>query len=384
MTKSLKRYRYSSHREGMLSQAYITDIKRTSDGHLIVSTFNGLNVYNWASDTFSFIRRLETPDEGGLNSNTIGCLFVDGQDIWAGTQDGGVNLLYCSRRLEISRLGDIPWKLSEGRTPQISAITEDKTGNLWVGTIEGGLYQMNPVTEAVKHYAFIPQNPASILSNNVNGLLIDRDNHLWVYTWGAGISELDLNKPQPSFRQHSNGKVPGLEDDFIMSAVEDSINRGIWFGTTHGLVFYDKGQERFRRVDFRAAVSEFKAIGSLCVDYKGRLWVGTSEGLFVVDLFSFARSRQHFNYIYLRYKLDDAKSTQVEQINVVFRTVREESGWEERARDCIVWFRMKETVSGSSIMVRKRALLRIRCMDCRKIAKGTCGLRQTTGCPVCG
>lgn len=76
----------------MLSQAYITDIKRTSDGHLIVSTFNGLNVYNRASDTFSFIRRLEAPDEGGLNSNIIGCLFIDGQDIWAGTQDGGVNL----------------------------------------------------------------------------------------------------------------------------------------------------------------------------------------------------------------------------------------------------------------------------------------------------
>ncbi len=319
VTKSLKRYRYSSHREGMLSQAYITDIKRTSDGHLIVSTFNGLNVYNRASDTFSFIRRLEAPDEGGLNSNIIGCLFIDGQDIWAGTQDGGVNLLYRSRRVEVSRLGDIPWKLSEGRTPQISAITEDKTGNLWVGTIEGGLYQMNPVTEAVKHYAFIPQNPVSILSNNVNGLLIDRDNHLWVYTWGAGISELDLNKPQPTFRQHSNGKVPGLEDDFIMSAAEDSINRGIWFGTTHGLVFYDKGQERFRRVDFHAMVSEFKSIGSLCVDCKGRLWVGTSEGLFIVDLFSFARSRQHFNYIYLRYKLDDAKSTQVERINVVFQ-----------------------------------------------------------------
>ena len=318
-TKTMKRYRYSSHREGMLSQAYITDMKLTSDGSLVVSTFNGLNVYDRESDTFSFIRRVENSEDRGLNSNIIVCLFTDGQDIWAGTQDGGVNLLYLSRRLEVSRLGDIPWKLSPGRTPQISAVTEDKNGNLWIGTIEGGLYQMNPETEVVRHYAFVPQNRLSILSNNINGILIDSDNHLWAYTWGAGISELDLNKSQSVFHQHSNGEVPGLEDDFIMSAVEDSVNRGIWFGTTHGLLFYDKKQELFSRVDFTSSVSEFESIGSLCVDRKGRLWVGTSEGLFIVDLFSFARSHRHFNYIYLRYKLNDEKSTQVERINVVFQ-----------------------------------------------------------------
>lgn len=86
----------------MISQAYITDMKLTSDGSLVVSTFNGLNVYDRESDTFSFIRRVEDSEERGLNSNIIVCLFTDGQDIWAGTQDGGVNLLYLSRRLEVS------------------------------------------------------------------------------------------------------------------------------------------------------------------------------------------------------------------------------------------------------------------------------------------
>lgn len=321
-TKTMKRYRYSSHREGMLSQAYITDMKLTSDGSLVVSTFNGLNVYDRESDTFSFIRRVEDSEERGLNSNIIVCLFTDGQDIWAGTQDGGVNLLYLSRRLEVSRLGDIPWKLSAGRTPQISAVTEDKKGNLWIGTIEGGLYRMNPQTESVQHYAFTPNSSTSIISNNVNGILIDSDNHLWAYTWGAGISELDLNKSQPVFRQHSNGEVPGLEDDFIMSAVEDPVNKGIWFGATHGLIFYDKSQERFSRINLDVDVNEFESVGSLCVDRKNRLWFGTSEGLFIIDLFSFARSRRHLNYVYLRYKLDDKKSTQVERINSVFQDSR--------------------------------------------------------------
>ena len=152
--------------------------------------------------------------------------------------------------------------------------------------------------------------------------MIDSDNHLWVYTWGAGICELDLNQPHPAFRQHANAEIPELEDDFIMSAVEDPVNKGIWFGATHGLIFYDKIQKRFSRINLDLSINEFESVGALCVDRKSRLWSGTSEGLFIIDLFSFARSRRHLNYIYLRYKLDDKKSTQVERINSVFQDSR--------------------------------------------------------------
>lgn len=69
------------------------------------------------------------------------------------------------------------------------------------------------------------------------------------------------------------------------------------------------------------SVNEFESVGTMCVDRKNRLWFGTSEGLFIIDLFSFARSRRHLNYTYLRYKLDDEKSTQVERINCVFKIV---------------------------------------------------------------
>ena len=86
---------------------------------------------------------MEDSEERGLNSNIIVCLFTDGQDIWAGTQDGGVNLLYLSRRLEVARLGDIPWKLSAGRTPQISAVTEDKREICGLVRLREDFNQMN-------------------------------------------------------------------------------------------------------------------------------------------------------------------------------------------------------------------------------------------------
>ena len=75
--QSLKRYRYSNHRPGMLSQAYITGVKLTSKGDVIVSTLNGLNVYNRDTDTFTYIRQNNEMPDKSLNCNFINCLLTE-------------------------------------------------------------------------------------------------------------------------------------------------------------------------------------------------------------------------------------------------------------------------------------------------------------------
>lgn len=142
--RSLKRYRYSTHRPGMLSQAYITDIKQTERGHLIVSTLNGLNVYNKDTDTFSFIR--QTSDRGGvtINCNAINCLFTDGETIWLGTETGGINLL-SPKRLQ-TELWTCGTSVTETDTPTpVNAVGEDKDGQsldwisrTWTDEMESG------------------------------------------------------------------------------------------------------------------------------------------------------------------------------------------------------------------------------------------------------
>lgn len=47
------------------------------------------------------------------------------------------------------------------------------------------------------------------------------------------------------------------------------------------------------------------------------MWVGSSQGVFIIDLFSFAKSRKRFDYTYLRYKLDDPESGKIEKINSI-------------------------------------------------------------------
>ncbi|MBQ8674506.1 MAG: response regulator [Bacteroides sp.] len=315
--RSLKRYRYSTHRPGMLSQAYITDIGLTAAGHLIVSTLNGLNVYHRKSDTFSFIRQTSERTGMTINSNAINCLFTEGETIWLGTETGGINLL-SPKRLRAELLSSCPLSGSQTGTTPVNALAEDAEGNLWLALVERGLMKWDRETATCQRYLFSPGNLSTLSNNTLNGLLVDSDNRLWGYTWGVGINELDLDHPGSNrFKRYTREEMPTLQGDFVSSACEDLLNRGIWFGSTRGLQFYDKQTGSFTRVTFEVSDNEFEAIHALMIDRKQRLWVGTTQGLFVMQLASFAQSRTHFDYTYYKYKLDNPDSKQLEKINSI-------------------------------------------------------------------
>ena len=315
--QTIQRYRYSSHRPGMLSQAYITDIKTTSRGKVIISTLNGLNVYNEKEDNFFYIRQDNRDPDKSLNSNYINCLYIDEEQIWIGTEIGGINLL-TPQCLE-TQVWDYNYRKETSLSPNpVTGIREDKEGNLWVGTIEGGLNKKAKDTDEFIHFTFDRTKETSISTNSINGLLIDSENHLWAYTWGTGINEIDLNIPNNQrFIRHTREDSLGLEGDFLSCASEDPLNKGIWFGTTRGLHFYNKTNKHFTRVLFEQSDNEFEGNSSLLIDRQHRLWWGTSEGVFIMDLHSFALSQTKFDYTYLKYKLDDPNSMKLEKINCI-------------------------------------------------------------------
>ena len=222
--QSLKRYRYSTHRPGMLSQAYITDIKLTERGHLIVSTLNGLNVYDKDTDTFSFIRQTSERVGVTINCNAINCLFTDGETIWLGTETGGINLLSPKRlQTKLWTCGSADTE-NDAPTP-VNAVDEDKDGNLWVALVERGLLKWNEDSKSCVHHLFSPNDITSVSNNTLMGILIDSDNRLWAYTWGVGINGIDLNIPNNrTFKRYTCENIPELEGDFINSACEDVIN----------------------------------------------------------------------------------------------------------------------------------------------------------------
>lgn len=314
----LKRYRYSTHRPGMLSQAYVTDIQLTGKGHLVVATRNGLNAYDRQRDAFSFIRQADGGGRRMLDCDVINCLLTEGETIWAGTETGGISLL-APKRLDAGR-----W----GPPAATNAVAEDRQGNIYAALLEGGVTKWNTEGEEKAQYRFVPDDISSISNNTLTGMLIDSYNHLWAYTWGVGINEANLNENHAGkFKRHTCDAEPELKGDFTGSACEDRTHRGIWFGTTQGLHFYDKQTGKFRRVPlWKEGNNEFEAVNALLADRKQRLWVGTTQGVYVADLKEFGLTGHIGKCRYLRYKLDQPEGKLVEKINCLLED-RDEGIW---------------------------------------------------------
>lgn len=318
---TVNRYRYSNHKPGMLSQAYITDVVVSADSTVFVSTLNGLNVYDRESDTFSFIRQNYRNPSSSISCNRINALFSDGGDIWVGTQMDGVNILVPNmiqpKVWKYNYSGDRTYK----RGPDaVNGISEDRDGNIWVATTDGGVNRMLADGTGFENYMFEYANYESISNNSVSGLLIDSHNHLWAYTWGVGINELDLNiAGNRTFTRHERENNKGLESDFLGSAAEDRLNDGIWFGSTCGLHFYDRKSGRFIRIVFPEIDNNIKEVRAMIVDRGNRLWWGTSDGVFVVWLSSLDKEGGNVEYKYMKYKLTEPGSRQIEKINCIMQ-----------------------------------------------------------------
>lgn len=314
-----KQYVYERNNPRSISQDYITDLAITSDRQLLVSTLRGLNVYNPITDGYERIMLRENePDRisPSLNSNFLNCLLIDNDIIWIGTETGGIDKATPRRLAFRSYLHhkDNPSSISQN---PVNAVYEDRKGTLWVGTVEGGLNRKPKGSEAFAHYT--SDAPSYLSHNSVSALTADDNNHLWVGTWGNGITLLSLEHPdRRAIKYISSATHPGFPVDFIGSVCYDYINKGIWIGANQGIYFYDLATDKISSPFANADTGNVYGSIGVLIDTKGRLWMGSMEGLYIIDLHSRAADNT-FSYKHLRKKLDDPESHLIEKISCFYQ-----------------------------------------------------------------
>lgn len=317
---TVKRYLYDPSDEGSLSQNFISDISLyhsidvdEESQQLIVATYCGLNIYNEASDSFEHIDENTIFNSGSsLGTNFINSVYSHNGNLWVCTEGNGMKMLSPKSLFVENFMPDpsLPGSLSNHR---VNALCETDDGNIWVGTVEGGLDRFIPGTRNFVHHT--TQN-SQLVHNSVSALAMDSNSNLWVGTWGGGLDVFIPSEPLIKVNHFDKSYFEGFSD-FISSLIYDPINNGMWIGGSQGIFFYDEEKcEIINPLPKQVSDSIIGTIGVI-IDRGGNLWLGSSTGLYIVDLHS--RQGDKWKYRSLVHKLDKPNSSTIERLSWIFQ-----------------------------------------------------------------
>lgn len=243
----------------------------------------------------SFFRQWQVSEPGSaLNSDNVRALFEDTQgNLWVATR--GLNRLVLFDRNQkkigfLSPQGDI--RSDANWICATYCIFEDNKHNIWLGTRGDGLFKLTPKEKPfsyqVEHYTHYPTDPNSISDNNIYSIIQDRQQRIWIGTFGGGINLIENNDSQAIRFIHSGSGLENYPSELankVRCISEDRFGH-IWVGTTMGLLIGANSSQRTEDLSFKSYTREpgnTKSLSnndiiSLHLSQQGEMFVGTFGG----------------------------------------------------------------------------------------------------------
>lgn len=285
-TNIFKHYTDSSNSSIKLSNNFITEILKTSNGSLWIGTVNGgVNVYDPKENTVT-IYQFDKNNSRSLSHNRVLSL-AEGEngEIWVGTGNGlnryNPNQNYFVRYLHSD---DITSSLA-GNT--VYEIFIDHNGGIWLGTNQG-LDRYDLETKKFIHHQSLPNVPNSLSKNVIYSIFEDASGVLWIGTFGGGLNKYNRQQDKFAYYRHNPNDTNSLSSNFVIPILADSKGY-IWVGTDNGLNRFDPSAEKFKQYQYNAndpSSINNNSIISLYIDHQDVLWVGTGNALNRFDSFT--------------------------------------------------------------------------------------------------
>ncbi|MDD3080566.1 MAG: two-component regulator propeller domain-containing protein [Paludibacter sp.] len=248
-----------------------------------LGTGNGLALFNPSTEKFRVFRKLDNK-ANSLSNNNIKCITETSDNkLWIGTVGGGINIFDFNDQLfnnpDEVRFDHIPVSSGPNGIPNgsITSIMQDTFGNIWIGTLGGGLYFIANKENFFNTISYlpIPGNQNTISNNSVNCMLFNNSGNLIVGTNGSGVDILSDNK----FIGNLNSNNSMLNSNNI-SGLYKLKNGNILLGTETGKI-YILNPENSQLKPFRNIIPENIQIKFFLQDLDDNILAGTNRGLYV-------------------------------------------------------------------------------------------------------
>ncbi len=259
---------------GIISDNYfpnkcsVTDLLVDKKKELWITT-DGCGIYKVIGTTKKAIPFNNVNDNQLAKSNSVWSLYEDKDgNIWFGSLRGGISMLSNSPKY----FKNIRYNAKDPAENFILSFCEDEKKNLWVGTDGAGLKYWNRKNNSYINYGNKLSSPF------ITGIVRDNNNEIWLSTWAGGVNK--INPQNNSVTQYScfNPFTKQIEKN-IWFVYKDS-KANIWASATNegSLYFFDRAKNSFELFD--KSVTNLQCLTETS---DGKLWGGNYTNLFSIE-----------------------------------------------------------------------------------------------------
>ena len=183
----------------------------------------------------------------------------------------------------------------------VTVISEDIYGDIWIGTELTGVYHFIRDTESFIHYSYDPNDSLSLSHNEIEHLYPDSRGFIWCISDPENgyldrinpesrtverfiYKNISIKDPINFGRVHFDANINIFNGNINKAAILEDKEGSIWYALKDGkgLCYYDFTMDSIRYYQYKEG-SQYglrtDTVYSLITDNNNNLWIGTSKGL---------------------------------------------------------------------------------------------------------
>ena len=239
-----------------------------------------------------FRQQLPAPQPQLKTENEVRGMYADrGGRLWLGTKSGR---LYMYHNRKLTRNPFVP-ELPGGFVGAAYSFLEDTRGNIWIGTKGNGLYKAMPASKEpqaykLQHLAQDKMTTSGLPAREIYSLLEDNQQRIWVGSFDKGLWLVqqagDSICFSPAGKLFAGYPVNGFNK--IRHMTTDSAGN-LWIGTTDGLLLVEAAaalSKKARCTTYSKIPGDLRSLGNNDLQYvyrdkQNHMWLASSGGGFI-------------------------------------------------------------------------------------------------------